>query len=84
VGFEQIVLRLWAARRFRVPADHELGAPLRAALEPYRARLLAGAAHTLGIEVSMELSGHRDHAVADAEPLFEAVLGELAAQVTAG
>jgi hypothetical protein len=32
----------------------------------------------------MELSGHLDHAVADAEPLLEAVLGELAAQVTAG
>jgi AcrR family transcriptional regulator len=103
-AFEEIVVRLWAARRFHVPADDDLAAPLRATLEPYRARLTAGAA-AAGIDteiplgatytllhywtrvyglVSMEVSGHLDHAVADAGPLFEAVLAELAAQVTAG
>jgi AcrR family transcriptional regulator len=42
-AFEEIVLRLWAASRFRVPADEELPPPLRESLEPYRARLGAGA-----------------------------------------
>jgi AcrR family transcriptional regulator len=103
-AFEEIVLRLWAARRFAVPADSDLTDDLRATLEPYRARLAAsasaagiavgeiplGATYTLlhywtrvyGL-VSMEISGHLDHAVIDAGPLFEAVLAELSAQVTA-
>jgi AcrR family transcriptional regulator len=104
-AFEEIVLRLWAARRFRVPADGELAPALRDALEPYRTRL-TGSARAAGIEIgevplgatytllhywtrvygliSMEISGHLDHAVTDGEPLFEAVLADLTAQVTAG
>jgi AcrR family transcriptional regulator len=34
--------------------------------------------------ISMEISGHLDHAVVDGEPLFEAVLADLVAQVSAG
>jgi AcrR family transcriptional regulator len=104
-AFEETVLRLWAVRRFGVPADDELSGTLQESLEPYRARLTAtaraagidigevplGATYTLlhywtrvyGL-ISMEISGHLDHAVADAGPLFEAVLAELSAQVTAG
>ena len=104
-AFEEIVLRLWATNRFRVPADGELPAPLREALEPYRARLTAGA-RAAGLDVgevplgatytllhywtrvygliSMEISGHLEHAVTDGGPLFEAVLTELTAQVTGG
>ncbi|HEV7757229.1 MAG TPA: TetR-like C-terminal domain-containing protein, partial [Mycobacteriales bacterium] len=32
--------------------------------------------------ISMEISGHLDHALADAGPLFEALLTELEVQVT--
>jgi AcrR family transcriptional regulator len=102
-AFEEIVLRLWAASRFRVPADEDLATPLRESLEPYRERLTAsaraarlglgeiplGATYTLlhywtrvyGL-ISMEISGHLDHALADAGPLFEALLTELEVQVT--
>ena len=104
-AFEETVLRLWAARRFRVPGDDQLPGPLRTSLEPYRTRLTA-TARTAGLDIgevplgatytllhywtrvygliSMEISGHLDHAVVDAGPLFEAVLAELSAQVTAG
>jgi AcrR family transcriptional regulator len=104
-AFEEIVLRLWATYRFRVPADRDLPAPLREALEPYGARLCAGA-RAAGLDlrdvplgatytllhywtrvyglISMEVSGHLDHAVTDAGPLFEAVLTELEIQVTSG
>jgi AcrR family transcriptional regulator len=104
-AFEEIVLRLWAAQRFRVPADDSLAPELRATLEPYRARLTEGARAT-GLDIgeiplgatytllhywtrvygliSMEIAGHLDHAVTDGGPVFEAVLAELAAQVSAG
>jgi AcrR family transcriptional regulator len=104
-AFEEVVLRLWSARQFRVPSDDELARDLRDALGPYRSRL-TGRARAAGIEVpgiplgatytllyywtrvygliSMEISGHLGHAVADGGPLFEAVLAELVAQVDAG
>jgi AcrR family transcriptional regulator len=104
-AFEEIVLRLWSARRFGVPSDADLAPALRGALEPYRSRLTASA-RAAGIDIgqiplgatyallhywtrvygliSMEISGHLDHAVVDGEPLFEAVLADLVAQVSAG
>ncbi|OLT30216.1 TetR family transcriptional regulator [Actinomadura sp. CNU-125] len=88
--FMSLFLELWKKRPFPVPADDDIPADLRDQLARYRADL--GVSLPLGVvlqflkcwvrlqgAVSLEVFGHLEFALDDPEPMFELMLGELAA-----
>lgn len=87
--FLGIFVEIWAQRPFPVPADTELPASLVAQLKAFSARVgdglptgalaafLAGWVRLYGA-VTIEAFGHLGFALDDAEPMFEAMLADMA------
>ncbi|CNE20878.1 TetR family transcriptional regulator [Mycobacterium tuberculosis] len=88
--FMNLFLELWRESPFRIPADDEITPRLREQLRRYRDDVL-GVDLPLGViqqflkcwirlqgGVSLEVFGHLEFALADAAPMFELMLAEVA------
>ncbi|MFA1540726.1 TetR/AcrR family transcriptional regulator [Actinomadura monticuli] len=91
--FMELFLQLWKKKPFPVPPDDEIDPVLLPQLRAYRDTVL-GVELPLGViqqflkcwirlqgGVSLEVFGHLEFALTDAEPMFELMLAEIAPQI---